>query len=45
MKKKVPSYTENGKQTTVLLIKNINIFLKMKISLRDLVQKKPFKVQ
>lgn len=27
MKKKTLSYTENGKQTTVLLFKNINIII------------------
>ena len=45
MKKKTLSYTENGKQTTVLLFKNINILLKMKISVRGQVQKIPLKVQ
>ena len=45
MIKKTLSYTENGKQTTVLLFKNINVLLKMKISVRGQVQKIPLKVQ
>ena len=45
MKKKTLSYTENGKQTTVLLFKNINVLLKMKILVRGQVQRIPLKVQ